>query len=226
MQNEKNIIKDLFYGITIKLGAIILLDLDGLWNWTACKEMINSLPGRLGFQKGEHLEFMRLKLNLRNGALHDLLSNNFIMDNDIKSKHLLRSVFYLLYGYSKVEKINLKGELITSKQIRGKRFINRDIGAKKRLVKEFSRKPKRLVFSAERLGGIEIEFPYGDVAISLKAFPLIPLTIVLYGIDDEFQGDARIFYDASIKDVFDAEQTNFLTHLSISRLIISNHKYT
>jgi hypothetical protein len=56
----------------------------------------------------------------------------------------------------------------------------------------------------------------------LKALPLIPLTIVLYAGDQEFPGDARIFYDTSIKDVFDAEQTNFITHLTISRLITAN----
>jgi hypothetical protein len=199
-----------------------LSDLKGLWNWTTCKETINSLPGRLGFQDHQYLEFLGLKLDLRNGDLHDLLSKTLIKDHDIQSKHLLRSIYYLLSGYSKVEKIKLTGELITFKQIRGNRFVNRGKGAEERLIREFSRKPKQLISSAEKLGGNKIDFPYGDITISLKAFPLIPLTIVLYANDEEFPGDARIFYDVSIKDIFDAEQTNFITHLTISRLIISN----
>jgi hypothetical protein len=199
-----------------------LSDLKGLWNWTKCKKTINRLPGRLGFQKLEYIEFLELKLDLHNGDIYDLLSDAIIDDHDIQSKHLIKSIYYLLSGYSKAKKIKITDDLITFKQIRGNRFVNRGKGAKERLIREFSKKPRKLILSAEKLGGNQIDFPYGDVKISLKPLPLIPLTIVLYAGDQEFPGDARIFYDASIKDVFDAEQTNFITHLTISRLITAN----
>jgi hypothetical protein len=122
-----------------------LSDLKGLWNWTTCKKTINRLSGRLGFQKLEYIEFLGLKLDLQNGDIYDLLSNALIDDHDIQSKHLIKAIYYLLFGYSKAKKIKIKDDLITFKQIRGNRFVNRGKGVKEKLIREFSKKPRKLI---------------------------------------------------------------------------------
>lgn len=204
----------------------MILDLsitEELWNWKACKEKLFALKGRLGFPNINFLEFLGLSLSLENGSLLDTLTGKEIKGENTKSKWLIQSVFYLLTGYAKIKNVKLTGELITSKNIRGNMFLRRDNdGSKNRLINEFSNKPHGLAAAAIVLGGTIRDFPYGDVAIVLMALPRVPLTIILSTCKKEYPDDVRIYYDKSIKDIFDSEQTNFLTTLTASRLIAAH----
>jgi hypothetical protein len=66
-----------------------------------------------------------------------------------------------------------------------------------------------------------VDFPYGDVAVSLDLLPFIPLTIVLTVDDGEFPADSRLFYDETVENYLDSEQTYFLTSLTVLRIIQS-----
>lgn len=190
------------------------------WNWEVCKEKISGLKGRLGFPNINFLEFLGLSLNLKDGSLFDTLTGEEIKGEKIKSKWIIQSVFYLLSGYANSNNVKLTGELITSSNIRGNKFLQRpNINSKNRLIKEFSNNPYELAIAANVLGGTIRDFPYGDVAIVLMALPRVPVTIILSESNEEYPSDVRIYYDKSIKDVFDSEQTNFLTTLTTSRLI-------
>ncbi len=54
---------------------------------------------------------------------------------------------------------------------------------------------------------------------AVKFFPFIILAIGLTVDDGEFPVDARLFYDETVENCLDSEQTYFLTSLSVSRVI-------
>lgn len=191
-----------------------------MWNWNASRRLVSSLRGRLGFPDEDFLEFIGLNISLKDGRVRDLFTGQEIRGQDIYSKNVLQSIFYVLSGYAKVKDVQQVNELISSRQIRGSKFIGRENdGAKARLLSVFSDDPDALVNASSHLKGKRRDFPYGDVAVEVPVLPFVPLMIVLTVSDTEFPCDVRIFYDKSIETVFDSEQINFLTQLSVSRLI-------
>jgi hypothetical protein len=87
------------------------------------------------------------------------------------------------------------------------------------LVDYFTPDFKKLLKASNILGGKQIEFPTGDVAVKIFVLPRVPITIVLTLADNEFSADSRIYYDETIDSFFDLEQNYFVTYLTIQRLI-------
>ncbi|MBW1986694.1 MAG: DUF3786 domain-containing protein [Deltaproteobacteria bacterium] len=69
---------------------------------------------------------------------------------------------------------------------------------------------------AEMMGGTRIEL--GDVAATYQAFPLVPITHVLWKGDDEFQPEVNILYDESIVTHLPTEDIAALSGFSVYRL--------
>jgi hypothetical protein len=190
-----------------------------LWSWEQCRDRLRNLRGRLGFHEKYALEFLGLSVDLADGSVMDMLTGENIYGNDSWSRFVTQAIYFVLSGYSESEHHEVTGRLVTSKQFSGALFGDLDNSrTRQRIVEEFSDDLSALKMCAERLGGREIEFAYGDIAMKLEALPLIPITIVLSVEDEEFQADARIFYDETIQKYLDAERTNFLTILTVGRL--------
>jgi len=195
---------------------------DEIWIWKKCSSRIRFLIDRNGFLNDPVLRFLGYELDTRNGNLLDTLSGKIVDSSKRSGKSTLNTIFYILSAYSDAENLEPTGELISSKQFRGAKFTKRDIlGERVRLIREFGAKYKELVLAANKLGGNQTSFPYGDVAVRIDALPIIPITIVLSTGDKELPADSRIFYDRSIEKIFDSEQTYFLTHLMVTRLVQS-----
>jgi hypothetical protein len=64
------------------------------------------------------------------------------------------------------------------------------------LTKYFGSQPHRLIEVAEILGGREVD--YGDVAVEISGFKLVPVTIVLWRGDEEFPPRGNILFDDTI----------------------------
>jgi len=64
------------------------------------------------------------------------------------------------------------------------------------LTKYFGSQPHRLIEVAERLGAREVD--YGDVAVAIDGFKLVPVTIVLWRGDQEFPPRGNILFDDTI----------------------------
>ena len=199
----------------------------GLWSWEQCRDRLRNLRGRLGFHEKYALEFLGLSLDLADGSVMDMLTGENINGNDSWSRFVTQAVYFVLSGYSESEQHEVTSRLVTSKQFSGALFGDLDNSRiRQRLVEEFSDDPLALKMCAKRLGGREVEFAYGDMAVKLEALPLIPITIVLSVEDEEFQADAHIFYDETIQKYLDAERTNFLTILTVGRLIAAKRTQT
>ena len=97
----------------------------------------------------------------------------------------------------------LSGKLISFKEIRGGGAIYYQTFRKRAiepLIKTFGQNAGRLYNAGVKLGGA-IE-KYGSAAVTIKIFPLVPVTYVIWQGDDEVPANATILFDNSV--------TNFL----------------
>jgi hypothetical protein len=190
-----------------------------LWTWENCKDTLKTLPSRLGFPDDTRLSFLGYELNLDTGSIKDNITGEKLDVSKRTGRLVSNTLFYVLSAYSDSQENKLTGKLISSKQFRGAQFTQRDtMGERYRVARSF-KKTKFLKHAVIRFGGSRVEFPYGDIAVKLNTLPYIPLTIVLTLDDGEFPADVRIFYDETVENYLDSEQTYFLTNLTISRLI-------
>ena len=110
------------------------------------------------------------------------------------------------------------GKLIGFKQVPGGIFehtsFSREVLAP--LLDHFGKEPERLVEAAAVLGGSKAG--YGDVAVTIKAFPSVPVVIVLWRGDDEFAPNASILFDSTIPDYLSTEDMSVLCERIVERL--------
>lgn len=97
------------------------------------------------------------------------------------------------------------GTLISYKELPGgaiyiKPFTGRAIDP---LVRIFGSNPDRLLEIATSLGGQSNGL--GDVGVTLRAFPRIPVTLVLWRADEEFPASGNILFDASAPAILPTE---------------------
>lgn len=97
------------------------------------------------------------------------------------------------------------GQLISYKELPGgsiyiQPFTNRAINP---LVKTFGQNPQALTKVANCLGGEPLSL--GDAAVMIKAFPKIPITLVVWGADDEFPASGNILFDRSAGSLLHTE---------------------
>jgi len=191
----------------------------GNWSWINVQDKIRSLSGKMGFPVGNHIDFMKIRVDLYDGKLIDLLKNKELDAHDHHQGFMIKTAYYILIGYAGARSVQLTGGLIAYRNLRGARFGDfSNIGAHEKLLTLFAGGDTRLREAARLIGGIGIDFPYGDCTFRINSLPLIPLTFVLSSGDDEFPVDARIFYDENIESYLDVERINFLTNLTIERL--------
>ena len=191
-----------------------------LWTWEKCKSKAISLPGRNGYPDEPVIRLLGYNLDTESGNIVDSLNGEPVEPGSITYRSRSHTIFYVLSAYSDADDVEPTGKPITSKQMRGNHFVCRGYtGETVTLVNYFSSDPETLVKSAETLGGKQADFPVGDVAVSIPALPKVPITIALSLADDEFPAEARIYFDETIESYLDSEQTYFLTHLMVSRLI-------
>jgi len=191
----------------------------GNWSWINVRDQICKLAGKLGFPEGEHLDFLKIRVDLNDGKLLDLLNNRELDAGDHHQGFLIKTAYYILVGYAQAKSVQLTGRLIAYRNLRGAIFGDfSNIGAREKLLTLFAGGDTRLREAARLLGGYGVDFPYGDYTFKINALPFIPLTFVLSSSDDEFPVDARIFFDENIESYLDVERINFLTNLTIYRL--------
>ena len=89
----------------------------------------------------------------------------------------------------------------------------------KPLLDHFGNQPPRLVDAAARLGGHKAD--YGDVAVTIKAFSYVPITVVLWRGDEEFAPSGSIIFDATISDYLSTEDITVLCETITWKLVKS-----
>lgn len=125
----------------------------------------------------------------------------------------------LLHYFLDAKNVPLNNELVTFKEIEKTPIYYRTF--RKRtldiLLKVFSSNPSNLVKCSLELGGTLNT--YGDYSITINVLPRIPITIVYYEADDEFDAEGSILFDSSITEYLDTEDTVILSQLVVLKLI-------
>jgi len=85
------------------------------------------------------------------------------------------------------------------------------------LVAFFGEKPEQLLKIAESLGGYKAD--YGDVAVTFDAFPLAPVTLVLWRGDEEFPPEGSIMFDSTVSDYLTNDDIHTLCESIIWKLV-------
>ena len=113
------------------------------------------------------------------------------------------------------------GKLIGFRQVPGGIFEHASFSREvlTPLLDHFGREPERLVEAANNLGGSKAD--YGDVAVSIKAFPNVSVVIVLWRGDDEFAPNASILFDSTVTDYLSTEDMSVLCEKIVEKLTLS-----
>ena len=97
------------------------------------------------------------------------------------------------------------GDLIAFKELPDGRlydstFYKRTV---KLLLKKFGDSPAKLTIAAAKIGGIPVKM--GDAAVTVRAFPRVAVTLVLWQGDDEFPAEGSVLLDRGIADYLPTE---------------------
>jgi hypothetical protein len=114
----------------------------------------------------------------------------------------------------------LAGELITYREVPSGEFyypafVKR---AEAPLAAAFGRTPERLVATAAHLVGEPVA-GMGDAAVRIQALPMVALTLMLWGGDEEFEPTSKILFDRSISHYFSTEDIAVLSGMVVYRLL-------
>ena len=85
------------------------------------------------------------------------------------------------------------------------------------VVNNFKDRPEKLPEAAARLAGKKTSF--GDIAVTIPAFPRVPLTFVLWLGDGEFTADGSIMFDSTISDYLPTEDITILSEMIAWKLV-------
>lgn len=94
-------------------------------------------------------------------------------------------------------------------------FTNRSI---RRLIRRFDNDISSLREAALEVGAELIE-GYGDLAFRIWAFPKVPVKLIFWKGDEEFDPTANIVFDSSITGYLSTEDVVVLSELMVERLI-------
>lgn len=110
------------------------------------------------------------------------------------------------------------GNFISYKELPGggiyiQPFTNRAI---RPLVQFFGEQPKRLIDVAKPIGGLPVKL--GDAGVTLKVFPKVSVTLVLWGADEEFPASGNILFDRSASEFLPTEDYAVLANFVVMTL--------
>ena len=88
----------------------------------------------------------------------------------------------------------------------------------KPILDYFGKEPCLLLDAGMKLGGHH-RADYGDVAITVPAFSRVPITIVLWRGDDEFDPRGSILFDSTVSDYLSMDDINVLCEIISWKLI-------
>ncbi len=130
----------------------------------------------------------------------------------------------ILHYFLSAKGTPLTGKLVTFRELpEGKVYSPTfDKRTSQPLLDCFGQEPQLLVEAARVLGGREAD--YGDTAVTINAFSRVPITIVLWGGDQEFSPQSSVLFDSTISDYLPTEDITILSEAITWRLIRSVKK--
>ena len=133
----------------------------------------------------------------------------------------IRDKVLILHYLTLAKGTPLANKMITFKELSGgaiyfPTFAKRTV---RPLVDCFGSEPHRLADVAKKLGGYKVD--YGDVAVTINAFPYVAITLVLWQRDEELAPSGSIIFDATISDYLSTEDITVLCETITWKLVKS-----
>ena len=127
-------------------------------------------------------------------------SDGSISFTDAKEEVPIKDKILILDYFTRAKGTPLSGKTITYKELHDginyfSVFASRTI---KPIVNYFGEQPERLLDTSVIFGGRKTEL--GDMAVTIHAFPRVPVTIVLWRGDSEFGPEGSILFDNTVAD--------------------------
>ncbi len=188
----------------------------------ACEQLVSidieEICGKTGAQR---MDSNKIIIKYLNQPYLITLPDVEISLRDSEEEAPLKDRILILHYLTLAKGTPATNRLITFKQLPGgasyfPAFSQRAI---KPLLNHFGKEPELLTDAAAKLGGYKAN--YGDVAITINAFPRVPITFALWRGDDEFPPRGGIMFDASISDYLSTEDITVLCETIIWRLVKS-----
>ena len=131
----------------------------------------------------------------------------------------LRDKILILHYLTRASGEALSGQLITYQELKegANYFPSFYKRAVKPLIDTFGPLPDRLVELSGQLGGVRTAL--ADAAVTIPAFPRVPVTLVLWKGDEEFPPNANILFDSTILDYLPVEDVNILCQTIIWQMV-------
>ena len=131
----------------------------------------------------------------------------------------VRDKILLLHYFIRAKGTPLSGKMITYKELQEgvnyyPTFFKRSVEP---IISNFQDETEKLRITAATLGGHKSDF--GDFAVTIKAFPNVPLTIVLWHSDKEFPPEGNILFDSTIPDYLPTEDVTILCEIVAWKLV-------
>jgi hypothetical protein len=131
----------------------------------------------------------------------------------------IRDKILILHYFTRARGTPSTGRLITYKELQEginyyPTFFKRAIEP---IISNFKSEPEKLTEIAATMGGRKSD--YGDIAVTITAFPNVPLTIVLWRGDEEFPLDGNILFDSTIAEYLPTEDVTILCEIIAWRLV-------
>ncbi len=161
----------------------------------------------------------RILIDYLNQTYHITVPEVTITLSNSKEPVAVRERILILDYLIRADGKPLVGELITYKDLPEgmvyfPTFYKRTI---KRIIENFGIEPDRFIKAGEGLGGKQAD--YGDASITIKAFPCVAVTFVLWRGDSEFPAEGNILFDRTISGYLSTEDINVLCEMITWKLI-------
>jgi hypothetical protein len=130
----------------------------------------------------------------------------------------VRDKILILHYFTRAKGTPLTGKMITYKELQEginyyPTFFKRAISP---IINRYNDEPHKLIEAGKRLGGEKAD--YGDAAVTIPAFPRVPLTYVLRRGDEEFAADGSVLFDSTIPDYLPTEDITIVSEAIAWRL--------
>jgi len=131
----------------------------------------------------------------------------------------VREKILILHYFTQAKGTPLSGKQVTYRELKegslyAPVFYQRAI---KPLVDHFGSEPHRLAEVAQVWGSQPAE--YGDISVTVPAFPCVPLTLILWKGDDEFPPEGNLMFDSTVPDYLTSDDTHALCEIVAWKLV-------
>lgn len=126
----------------------------------------------------------------------------------------------ILHYLNQAKGIPLQNEQVTYREVPSGEFYYSAFykRAEAPMLSVFGADPDLLAKAAPLIGGKPVE-GQGDAAAVFYALPMTPITLVIWGGDDEFEPSGKILFDKSIQHYFTTEDIAWVSGMVVYRLM-------